>query len=103
MSSPNLSTTGYQSFTRFSPQFCEACLRFDDELSRIESLLEREEPPYKSTSVEGPTQQLKNLPSLEISKTRHIWDYAAACRCCLSLLPESSKLCVKEISLYHCR
>lgn len=85
MSSPNLPTRNYQSSIRFLPQFCEACLTFDDELSRIESKLEKAEPQFKSTIVEDPTQQLKSLPSLEISKTRHIWDHAAACRCCRSL------------------
>jgi len=85
MSSSNLPTRSYKSCTRFSPQFCEACLGFDDELSRIESKLEEAEPQFKSTVVKGSTQQLKSLPSLEISKTRHIWDHAAACRCCRSL------------------
>jgi hypothetical protein len=85
MSSPKLSFKGDQSSIRFAPQFCQACLRFDDEVSRIESLLEKDEPLSKRTGIEGPIQQLKTLPSLEISKTRHIWDHATACCCCRSL------------------
>ncbi|KAH7077500.1 heterokaryon incompatibility protein-domain-containing protein [Paraphoma chrysanthemicola] len=85
MSSTDLPTRSYQSPTSFVPQFCEACLSFDDELSRIENLLEKPEPQFKNNGEESPTQQLKNLPSFEISKTQHIWDHAATCRCCRSL------------------
>jgi len=72
-------------FMNFVPQFCEACLNFDDELSRIETLLEKPEPQVKSSSTVTPTQELSRLPFVEISKLRDIWDHAAVCRCCRSL------------------
>lgn len=67
------------------PQFCEACLRFDDELSRIESLLDKPEPLFKSSDNESPTEQLKSLSSFEIGKARHVWDRATVCHCCRSI------------------
>ncbi|KAH7088032.1 heterokaryon incompatibility protein-domain-containing protein [Paraphoma chrysanthemicola] len=85
MSSTDLPTRNDQNPTSFVLQFCEACLSFDDELSRIEILLEKPEPQFKNNGEESPTEQLKSLPSFEISKTRHIWDHAATCRCCRSL------------------
>ncbi|KAH6714661.1 heterokaryon incompatibility protein-domain-containing protein [Leptodontidium sp. MPI-SDFR-AT-0119] len=85
MSSTNLPIRNNPSSISFSSQFCEACLSFDDELSRIETLLEKPEPQAKSSSTVTPTQELSSLPHLEISKLRHIWDHAAVCRCCRSL------------------
>src|SRR5690348_14683281 len=85
MSSTNLPIRNNPSSISFSPQFCEACLSFDDELSRIETLLEKPEPQAKSSSTVTPTQELNSLPHLEISKLRHIWNHAAVCRCCRSL------------------
>lgn len=69
----------------FAPQFCDACLRFDDEISRIESLLEKPEPHTKSEINPSPSEQIRNTPPLEISKAHHIWDNSAACRSCRSL------------------
>jgi hypothetical protein len=103
MSFLSLLTMNYKSSTGFLPQFCDACLGFDDELSRVESKLEEAEPQFKSASVQGPTQQLKSLLSLEISKTRHIWDHAAACRCCQSLSKYVSKRLPSIIAANHGR
>ncbi|KAF5844120.1 hypothetical protein GGP41_010159 [Bipolaris sorokiniana] len=85
MSSANLPIGNDLSSINTFPRFCEACLSFDDELSRIETLLEKPEPQAKSSSTVTPTQELSRLPPLEISKLRHIWDHAAVCRCCRSL------------------
>lgn len=81
----NLPLRSYDSSHAFGPDYCEACLAFDDELTRIECTLEKPEPLFKGSMDESPTQQLKGLPALEISKTRHIWDHAGACRGCRSL------------------